>query len=60
MRNEPRQLRLRLTSQCPAALTAQEERELIEALGEMFVAVASAGEARRQAEGDQGDEQQGQ
>ena len=30
MRNKPRQLGLRLTSQCPVALTAQTERELIE------------------------------
>jgi hypothetical protein len=60
MRNKPRQLRLRLTSQCPVALTAQTERELIEALSEMLLAVASVDEARKQVEGDRGDEQQDQ
>jgi hypothetical protein len=58
MQKEPRQLGLRLTSQCPVALTAQKERELIEALSEILLAVASADEVRKQVEGDRGDEQQ--
>ena len=60
MPNEPRQMRLRLTGQCPVALTPQRERELIEALSKMLLEVARASDARERAEEGRSDEQQGQ
>jgi hypothetical protein len=48
-----------MADQCPATLTAQKERELIDALSEMLLAAASD-EARNPVEGDRSDEQQDQ
>jgi hypothetical protein len=58
MQNESRQLGLRLASQSPIAVPAQKERELIEALSELLLAVANAEDRRvqQQFEGDRDDE----
>lgn len=58
MKNESRQLGLRLSRQCPIEVPAQKEHELIEALSELLLAVARAEEAlvQQQIDGDRDDE----
>ena len=56
MKNNARQLELRIDRDIPVALTPEAEQELLEALGDLLLAIAAASDPQTQSEGSASDE----